>query len=85
MVFYLRRDHLDDGRFAAGTIEMGAHLRAELNGAVLAGEKGVVCRANHVRAGDILGTALAKDHLADHDFLAVLKLHAKALCDRIAA
>ena len=81
----LCRNDQYDRRFAAGTIEMALHLGDELDGAVLAGEEGVIFGAKHVGARGILGAALADDDLADHDFLAVLKLAAAPFGNGIAS
>jgi hypothetical protein len=53
---------------------MRLHFRAELDGAVLAGEKRVVIGAKHIRAWHIFRAALTDDDLSDRYFLAVLKL-----------
>jgi len=81
----LRCDHLHHRRFSAGAVKVAFHLGNEFDRAVLAGKKGIVGGAKDVHARSVLGAALADDNLADHDFLAVLKLDAEPFGDGIAS
>ena len=77
--------HLHYSRSATRAVKMPFHLADKLDYAVLAGKEGIVCGAKDVRSRGILGAALADDDLADHDFLAVLKLDAEPFGNGIAS
>ena len=85
MVVYLCGHHLHHRSFPAGAVKVPLHLRDEFDRTVFAGEERIVSGADDVDARGVLGAALADDDLADHDFLAVLKLDAEPFGDGIAS
>ena len=62
-----------------------AAVLVEADLAVGQGEERPITAYADVGARNEPGTALADDDLAHHHFLAVIQLHAEALCDRIAS